>query len=184
MNAAVNRSIARRTQEGETVEEERPADAVLYASEALTLKSAINAWTSGAAWASFDEHRKGMIKAGMLADLVVLSSDILTGTPEKLATTEVDVTIFDGKVVYQRGNSHATRPTNGRERLVDRPPFITRRTRRRAEMSARGIAVDGDQVREQSRLDLTDRVTPCAGRARRPRSRSSARRRQPCRSPP
>ena len=59
LNAAVNRSIARRTQEGETIEEERPADAVLYAGEALALKSAINAWTSSAAWASFDEHRKG-----------------------------------------------------------------------------------------------------------------------------
>ena len=85
LNAAVNRSISRRTQEGETIEEERPADAVLYAGEALALKSAINAWTSSAAWASFDEHRKGMIKAGMLADLVVLSADILGGTPEKLA---------------------------------------------------------------------------------------------------
>ena len=38
----------------------------------------------------------------MLADLVVLSADIFAGTPEKLASTEVDVTIFDGKVVYQR----------------------------------------------------------------------------------
>ena len=108
LNAAVNRSISRRTQEGETIEEERPADAVLYAGEALALKSAINAWTSSAAWASFDEHRKGMIKAGMLADLVVLSADILGGTPEKLAATEVDVTIFDGKVVYQRDRRHSS----------------------------------------------------------------------------
>ena len=112
LNAAVNRSIARRTQESETIEEERPPDAVLYANEALALKSAINAWTSNAAWASFDEHRKGMIKAGMLADLVVLSADILTGTPEKLASTEVDVTIFDGKVVTS--GIDATRPTSRR----------------------------------------------------------------------
>ncbi|HWJ56534.1 MAG TPA: amidohydrolase, partial [Vicinamibacterales bacterium] len=45
----------------------------MHASQALTLKSAINAWTSGAAWASFDDHRKGTLKPGMLADLVVLS---------------------------------------------------------------------------------------------------------------
>jgi hypothetical protein len=83
-------------------------DPVLYANEALTVKSAINAWTSGAAWASFDEHRKGMIKPGMLADLVVLSSDILTGSPETLAASQVDVTIFDGKVVYQRDRLHST----------------------------------------------------------------------------
>jgi predicted amidohydrolase YtcJ len=96
LNAAVSRAGA------------ASPDPVPYASEALTLKSAINAWTSGAAWASFDEHRKGMIKPGMLADLVVLSSDILTGSPETLASSQVDVTIFDGKVVYQRDRRHST----------------------------------------------------------------------------
>jgi predicted amidohydrolase YtcJ len=96
LTAAVNRAGAARP------------DPVPYANEALTVKSAINAWTSGAAWASFDEHRKGMIKPGMLADLVVLSSDILTGAPETLAASQVDVTIFDGKVVYQRDRRHST----------------------------------------------------------------------------
>ena len=73
----------------------------LQAPEQLTLKSAINAWTSGAAWASFDEHRKGTIKADMLADLVILSTDIFAG-PAKLDAAEVVMTIFDGKVVYRR----------------------------------------------------------------------------------
>jgi predicted amidohydrolase YtcJ len=73
----------------------------LQAAEQLTLKSAVNAWTSGAAWASFDDHRKGTLKAGMLADLVVLSTDIFGG-PEKLGSAEVVVTIFDGKIVYRR----------------------------------------------------------------------------------
>ena len=73
----------------------------LQAPEQLTLKSAINAWTSGAAWASFDEHRKGTIKPDMLADLVILSTDIFAG-PAKLAGADVVMTIFDGKVVYRR----------------------------------------------------------------------------------
>jgi predicted amidohydrolase YtcJ len=73
----------------------------IHASEQLTLKSAINAWTSGAAWASFDEHRKGTLKPGMLADLVILSTDILAG-PKQLDTAEVVLTVFDGKVVYKR----------------------------------------------------------------------------------
>lgn len=73
----------------------------LQATEQLTLKSAVNAWTSGAAWASFDDHRKGTLKAGMLADLVVLSTDIFAGR-EKLQAAEVAVTIFDGKIVYRR----------------------------------------------------------------------------------
>jgi len=100
LNAAVNRAAQAHS--------DPDPDPVPYASEALTLKSAINAWTSGAAWASFDEHRKGMIKPGMLADLVVLSSDILTGSPDRLASSQVDVTIFDGKVVYQRDRRHST----------------------------------------------------------------------------
>ncbi len=73
----------------------------LQAPEQLALKSAINAWTSGAAWASFDEHRKGTIKADMLADIVILSTDIFA-SPAKLAAAEVVMTIFDGKIVYRR----------------------------------------------------------------------------------
>ena len=73
----------------------------LQAPEQLTLKSAINAWTSGAAWASFDDHRKGTIKADMLADIVILSTDIFSG-PAKLEAADVVMTIFDGKIVYRR----------------------------------------------------------------------------------
>jgi predicted amidohydrolase YtcJ len=75
----------------------------LQAPEQLTLKSAINAWTSGAAWASFDEHRKGTIKPDMLADLVILSTDIFAG-PARLAGADVVMTIFNGKVVYRRAS--------------------------------------------------------------------------------
>ena len=75
----------------------------VHANEALTLKSAINAWTSGAAWASFDDHRKGTIKPGMLADLVILSTDIFSGSAQ-LSAAEVAMTIFDGKVVYRRAS--------------------------------------------------------------------------------
>ena len=75
----------------------------IQAPEQLTLKSAINGWTSGAAWASFDEHRKGTIKPDMLADLVILSTDIFAG-PEKLEAAEVVMTIFDGKIVYRRSS--------------------------------------------------------------------------------
>jgi predicted amidohydrolase YtcJ len=74
--------------------------------ESLPLKSAINAWTSDAAWASFDEHRKGVIKPGMLADLVVLSADIFDPKKKKaLSSAEVAMTIFDGKIVYRRNAS-------------------------------------------------------------------------------
>jgi predicted amidohydrolase YtcJ len=75
--------------------------APIHVSEQLTLKSAINAWTSGSAWASFDDHRKGTIQPGMLADLVVLTTNIFGGQT-KLDAADVAMTIFDGRVVYRR----------------------------------------------------------------------------------
>jgi len=68
----------------------------------LTLTDAVEAWTSAGAWASFDDQRKGTVAPGMLADLVVLTSDIFAAPPEALADTKVAFTIFDGRVVYQR----------------------------------------------------------------------------------
>jgi predicted amidohydrolase YtcJ len=70
--------------------------------ERLPLKRAIDAFTSGPAYASFDEQRKGTLKVGMLADLVVLSTDIFDTPPSRLAPTTVAVTVFDGKIVYRR----------------------------------------------------------------------------------
>jgi predicted amidohydrolase YtcJ len=74
----------------------------------LSLKSAIDAYTSGPAWASFDEQRKGTIAPGMLADIVVLSDDIFKAAASDLPAVRVEMTIFDGKVVYRR----AERATN------------------------------------------------------------------------
>jgi predicted amidohydrolase YtcJ len=71
-------------------------------SERLTLRKAIDAYTRDAAWASFDEMRKGKLTRDMLADIVVLADDIFSGPASRLTTTEVAVTIADGKVVYRR----------------------------------------------------------------------------------
>lgn len=73
--------------------------------ERLSLRQAINAYTRDAAWASFDEHRKGSLERDMLADIVVLSQDIFSLPPARLVDTEIAVTIFDGKVVYRRSAS-------------------------------------------------------------------------------
>ena len=75
-----------------------------YGDEKLPLKSAIDAYTSGSAWASFDEQRKGALKAGMLADIVILSEDVFSSKARAsdLASIRAVVTVFDGKVVYQR----------------------------------------------------------------------------------
>jgi predicted amidohydrolase YtcJ len=80
-----------------------PSETMPNSGEGISLKRAIDAYTSVPAYASFDEQRKGVLKAGMLADLVVLSGDIFKTPAGRLASTEVEATIFDGRVVYRRG---------------------------------------------------------------------------------
>jgi hypothetical protein len=70
--------------------------------ERLPLNRAIDAYTRDAAWASFDEHRKGSLERDMLADVVILTRDIFAMPAARLAEVDVAVTIFDGKVVYTR----------------------------------------------------------------------------------
>ena len=76
--------------------------------ERLPIKKAIQGYTRDAAWASFDEQRKGTLTRDMLADIVVLSDDIFSAPPARLSTTEVVVTIADGKVVYRRDPPETT----------------------------------------------------------------------------
>ena len=90
-------AVTRTTPEGEP-------EGGWFPAQRLALTAAVDAYTSGAAWASFDEQRKGTIAPGMLADLVVLTSDIFTAPPSRLATTSVAATIFDGRVVYKRSD--------------------------------------------------------------------------------
>ncbi|MBI4477404.1 MAG: amidohydrolase family protein, partial [Acidobacteria bacterium] len=68
----------------------------------IRLTNTLDAYTRGAAYASFDEQRKGTLARGMLADLVILSTDIFSLPPDRLSDARVEYTIFDGKVVYSR----------------------------------------------------------------------------------
>jgi len=69
--------------------------------ERLTLGQAIDAYTTGSAYASFDEQQKGRLAPGMLADVVVLTTDVFA-PGAKVLDTSVAFTIFNGKVVFQR----------------------------------------------------------------------------------
>lgn len=68
---------------------------------------AIRAFTMGSAYASFEEDEKGSIEPGKLADMVVLSDDILSIAPEAIAKARVEITIFNGKVIYRRPSATA-----------------------------------------------------------------------------
>lgn len=69
--------------------------------EAITREEAIVAHTSGSAYAEFAEHEKGRLQPGMLADVAVLSQDILTIPLTALSNTESVLTIVGGDVVYR-----------------------------------------------------------------------------------
>ena len=71
-----------------------------YPAERMPLARALEAYTSGAAWASFEEARKGRLAPGMLADIVVLSADLFELPAARLLDATVTATIFDGQVVY------------------------------------------------------------------------------------
>ncbi|HJZ73168.1 MAG TPA: amidohydrolase [Vicinamibacterales bacterium] len=67
----------------------------------LPLEEAIDDYTSASAFASFDEHEKGTLAPGMLADVVVLATDIFTHPPAARGDIAVTATIVDGRVVYR-----------------------------------------------------------------------------------
>ncbi len=66
----------------------------------IGVETAVRAFTANAAYASFSEHQWGQIRAGMLADVVVLSRDLFETSPLELNSARIDMTIFDGKIVY------------------------------------------------------------------------------------
>ena len=67
-----------------------------------TLAEAIASYTKDAAYAEFQEDKKGQIKVGMYADLVLLTTDIFTTPPEKLMDIRVAMTFCNGRLVYIR----------------------------------------------------------------------------------
>ena len=68
----------------------------------ITVAEAVRAYTMGSAYASFDEKIKGSIEPGKLADLAVLSADIFKIDPVEIEKAKVVMTIFDGRVIYER----------------------------------------------------------------------------------
>jgi len=68
----------------------------------ITVAEAIRAYTMGSAYASFDEKIKGSIEPGKLADMVVVSDDILSIPAVEIEKMRVETTVFDGKVIYRR----------------------------------------------------------------------------------
>ena len=73
-----------------------------FPEEKLSMEEAIRLYTLGAAYAQFMEDRKGKIKEGYLADMVILDHDLFNISEEKIMKTKVDYTIVGGRIVFER----------------------------------------------------------------------------------
>lgn len=72
-----------------------------FPEQRLTMDQAIAAYTTGSAFAEFEEKEKGKLVPGMLADFVVLDRDVTAVSREKVLATKVLRTVVGGKTVYE-----------------------------------------------------------------------------------
>jgi predicted amidohydrolase YtcJ/quercetin dioxygenase-like cupin family protein len=96
-----------------------------FPDQRLTIEEAIEAYTRGPAWASFEEAQKGTLAAGKLADVAVFDTNLVEAgraDPAALLKAEVLYTIAGGKVVFERD----ARPRPAASAAPD-PPGATRR---------------------------------------------------------
>jgi len=91
LHAAVNRTTTMGLPEGGWFPEEK-----------ISLEEAIKAYTINGARATFDGDIKGSIKVGKLADLVILDRNIFERPAGELLEMEVDMTMVNGQVVFER----------------------------------------------------------------------------------
>jgi predicted amidohydrolase YtcJ len=73
-----------------------------YPDQRMTRPEALRSYTWNAAYAAFEEREKGSLSVGKLADVTVLSKDILTVPEEQIRSARVDFTIVGGKLLHER----------------------------------------------------------------------------------
>lgn len=85
--------VTRRTDSGQPIGPE----------EAVTVTEALGAYTRLGAFAGGEDHLKGTLEVGKLADVAVLDRDVFAGPPDALRDTRTDLTVVGGAVAYRRG---------------------------------------------------------------------------------
>jgi predicted amidohydrolase YtcJ len=91
---------------------------VFFGDQCMTREEALRAYTINGAYAAFEENIKGTLEKGKLADITVLSKDILTIPDDDILNTEVLYTIVGGKVLYQK----KIRPNSNSPQMADYLP--------------------------------------------------------------
>ncbi len=71
-------------------------------SEKLTLAEVLRGYTCGSAYGVGREEEMGTLEAGKLADVIVIDRNLFEESPESIRGARVDVTVMDGKIIYER----------------------------------------------------------------------------------
>jgi predicted amidohydrolase YtcJ len=71
-----------------------------FSDQRMTREEALRSWTINGAFAAFEEKQKGSLEPGKLADLIVLSADIMRIDPREIPKTRVRMTMLGGRIVY------------------------------------------------------------------------------------
>jgi predicted amidohydrolase YtcJ len=95
-------TVTRRLDDGST----------FYPEERMSRTEALKSYTLNAAYAAFEEDTKGSLAPGKLADITVLSKDIMTVPDEEIPTAEVVYTIVGGEIAYSRDPAVTTTRRN------------------------------------------------------------------------
>ncbi len=88
-------SVTRKTLKGEPEGGYEPE-------ERMTREQALRSYTLDAAYGAFEENVKGSIEVGKLADFTIFNQDLMTVEEKDILSTQVEMTVLGGKVVYQR----------------------------------------------------------------------------------
>ena len=73
-----------------------------YPDQKLTIDEAIKCFTKWAAYAVFEENKKGTIEIGKWADFTILDKDLYNIPPDEILNTNVLMTVVNGKIVYKK----------------------------------------------------------------------------------
>ncbi len=85
-----------------TVSRKLKDGSIFFPRQRLSRLEALKSYTLSAAYAAFEEEIKGSLSAGKLADITILSQNIMTVPEDELPSTEIVYTIVGGKVMYSR----------------------------------------------------------------------------------
>lgn len=91
-------SVSRRMTNGE----------VFFGDQRMTREEALRSYTINAAYAAFEEESKGSLEVGKLADMTVLSRDIMTVPEDEIPGTRVVYTILGGRVAYRQQQTQSS----------------------------------------------------------------------------